>query len=169
VCPTVERPSLIWTVQAEFRPTIATVSETANAVRRIDIFQLPSKGSTMPTFVALVYEAQDPPRDQGAPDFMSYMSRYVTFGEAAGSAIIGGAILMPDWSATTIEVQGGNGGKIVLTDGPHAECKEMLGGVYVLDAADLDAATALAAQIPSAWDGGRVEVRPTMSMSPNDH
>lgn len=40
----------------------------------------------------------------------------------------------------------------------------MLGGFYLLDAPDLDAAIALAAQISSAWDGGRVELRPTLSM-----
>jgi hypothetical protein len=117
----------------------------------------------MPTYVALVYEAGEPLRDPSAPDFVAYMNRYVTFGEIAGPAIVGGAILMPDWSATTIEVRGGRGGDVVLSDGPYVEAKEMLGGFYLLEAEDLDAAIALAAQIPSAWDGGRVELRPLMA------
>jgi hypothetical protein len=118
----------------------------------------------VPIFVAFVYESKDAPRDLDAPTFVAYMNRYVEFGQKAGHAIAGGAVLMPDWSATTIEVQGGQGGKVVLSDGPYVETREMLGGFYLLEAEHLDDAIALAAQIPSAWDGGRVEVRPTMPM-----
>jgi hypothetical protein len=52
-------------------------------------------------------------------------------------------------------------GKTQLTDGPFAETKEQLGGYYLIEAKDLDEATALAAKIPSARFGS-IEVRPIM-------
>ena len=118
----------------------------------------------MTTYVALVYESKDAPRDASKPDFASYIQPYADFGNRARSAITGGAILHHEHTATTISVTGGHGGAVVMHDGPYVECKEMLGGFYLLQAADLDEALALAAQIPAAWDGGRVEIRPTMSM-----
>ena len=50
-------------------------------------------------------------------------------------------------------------GKRLVTDGPFAETKEQLGGYYLIEAADLDEATAIAARIPSAQTGS-IEVRP---------
>ena len=50
---------------------------------------------------------------------------------------------------------------MVTTDGPYAETKEALTGFYLLEAADLDEAIAIAAEIPAAWDGA-VEVRPVI-------
>ena len=52
---------------------------------------------------------------------------------------------------TTITVSGGKGGDILPVDGPYAEAKEVLGGYFLLEAADLDEAVAWAAQIPGAW------------------
>jgi hypothetical protein len=80
------------------------------------------------------------------------------FGEAAGKAgvLLGGEALELSNTATTVRVRDG---ERMLTDGPFAETKEQLGGYYVLEAADLDAALSLAAQIPEAQFGG-VEVRP---------
>jgi hypothetical protein len=54
-------------------------------------------------------------------------------------------------------------GKTVVTDGPFAETKEQLGGYYLIDAPDLDAAMAIAARIPGARLGS-IEVRPIVAM-----
>ena len=54
---------------------------------------------------------------------------------------------------------GGKGGDVLLIDGPYAEAKEVLGGYFLLEAADLDEAIAWAAQIPAAWRG-KIELRP---------
>ena len=56
------------------------------------------------------------------------------------------------------------GDEAVTTDGPYAETKEVLGGFYILECADLDEALRWAAQIPGAWRG-RVEVRPVIDFS----
>ena len=66
--------------------------------------------------------------------------------------------LQPTTTATTVRVRDG---KTMTTDGPFAETREQLGGYYLVEAKDLDAATAMAARIPGARDGS-IEVRPVM-------
>ena len=65
--------------------------------------------------------------------------------------------LAPPETATTVRVEGG---KTLTTDGPFAELKEAIGGYFLYDALDLDAAIELAARVPAARLGGAVEVRP---------
>lgn len=79
----------------------------------------------------------------------------------------GGEALHPTSTATTVRVVDG---RTIATDGPFAETKEALGGLYVVEAADLDQAIAYAAMIPGATYGS-IEVRPilpvpSMDMSP---
>ena len=90
---------------------------------------------------------------------------YAEFGKAAAEAGVlrAGAALHPAESATAITVAGGEGGDLMVTDGPYAEAKEILGGFYLLEAADLDEAIRWAARIPAAWRG-KVEVRPVFAM-----
>lgn len=63
-------------------------------------------------------------------------------------------------NATTVRVRNG---EATTTDGPFAETKEVLGGLYVLDCADLDEAIEYAKQIPDAA-AGAVEVRPVVNV-----
>ena len=71
--------------------------------------------------------------------------------------VLGAEQLQPPGSATTVRVQDG---KTLTTDGPFADTKEILGGLYLLEADNLDLALELAARIPAARMGGAVEVRP---------
>ena len=64
--------------------------------------------------------------------------------------------LQPASTATTVRIRDG---KTLTTDGPFAETREQLGGYYLIEARDLDAATAIAARIPGARFGS-IEVRP---------
>jgi hypothetical protein len=65
--------------------------------------------------------------------------------------------LHPADTATTVRVQDG---RTLTTDGPFIEAKEALGGFFLYEADNLDAAIELAARIPAARMGGAVEVRP---------
>jgi hypothetical protein len=56
-------------------------------------------------------------------------------------------------------------GKTLRTDGPFAETKEQIGGYYIVEAASLDEAATIAAQIPGARLGS-IEVRPITAMPP---
>ena len=64
--------------------------------------------------------------------------------------------LQPAPTATTVRVRDG---KTLTTDGPFAETREQLGGYYLVEAKDLDAALAIATRIPGARYGS-IEVRP---------
>jgi hypothetical protein len=81
------------------------------------------------------------------------------FNEAAGAAVIGGGELTASPKAVSIRTRSAEGQ--LISDGPYAETKEVIGGYYLLEAADLDEATRLAALIPeaSAPTSG-VEIRP---------
>src|SRR5262249_33550194 len=75
------------------------------------------------------------------------------------TGVNGGVQLLPIASTTTVRV---DDGETLLTDGPFIDAKEYLGGFYLIEAEDLDAATAMAARIPAARMGGAVEVRPVL-------
>ena len=62
----------------------------------------------------------------------------------------------------TAKVVSVRGGERIVTDGPFAETKEVLGGVFVIDLPDLDEAIRLAALIPSADRTGAIEIRPVL-------
>ena len=68
----------------------------------------------------------------------------------------GGEALQPTSTATTVR---DDGGKPMVTDGPFAETKEQLGGYYLLDVANLDAAIEWAHKCPAAKYGS-IELRP---------
>ncbi len=68
--------------------------------------------------------------------------------------------LQPAETATCLRVAGG---RTLMTDGPFADTKEVLGGLYLVEAANLDEAIELAARIPPARFGGVVEVRPVVA------
>jgi hypothetical protein len=67
-----------------------------------------------------------------------------------------GSQLQPIATATTVRVRDG---KELVTDGPFAETHEQLGGYFLIEARNLDEATAIAARIPSSRTGS-IEVRP---------
>jgi hypothetical protein len=75
--------------------------------------------------------------------------------EASGQFVTGSQ-LQPISTATSVRVRDG---KELVTDGPFAETHEQLGGYFLIEAKNLDEATAIAARIPSARTG-TIEVRP---------
>ena len=75
--------------------------------------------------------------------------------KASGSWVFAGG-LKPIEDTTVVD---GTGAERVVTDGPFAESKEYLGGFWIIEAADLDAAIDIAGR-GSAACAGRVEVRP---------
>lgn len=86
------------------------------------------------------------------------MASYQAFYEALtkAGAYVGSNRLQPTSNSTTVRVLDG---KTQVLDGPYAESKEQLGGYYLIDAPDLDAALSWAARCPAA-SHGVVEVRP---------
>ncbi len=90
------------------------------------------------------------------------MQAYGAYSEALvkAGAMQGGERLRPSTEATSVRVRGG---KTEVLNGPYAETREQLGGYYLIDAPDLDAALTWAARCPtSAY--GTIEVRPVWEM-----
>ncbi|GAB2670298.1 YciI family protein [Kribbella swartbergensis] len=85
--------------------------------------------------------------------------RHQAFAAANGAALRGGAQLGESNTATSIRSDR-NGG-FVVTDGTFVETKEVMGGYYLIEAADLDEALDIAKQVPAPMGG--VEVRPIVN------
>ncbi len=109
-------------------------------------------------YLLLINSSETLETDMSPEQMGEIMEGYGRFGEEleAAGASLESARLQPAASATTVRIRDG---KLSTTDGPFAETKETLGGFYLIEAPDLDAAIAWAAKIPSASFGG-VEVRP---------
>jgi hypothetical protein len=92
------------------------------------------------------------------------VAAYTAFTEALAKAGVlrGTNRLQPSSAATTVRVVNG---KSQVLDGPYAETKKQLGGYYVIDVADLDAAMSWAARCPAAGHGV-IEVRPLWVSQP---
>jgi hypothetical protein len=106
-------------------------------------------------YMVLIYEDEsNPPPDEAE------MGQWFAYTEELRSAGVhlAGEALHPTESATTVRVKSG---ETVATDGPFAETREQLGGYYVIDVDDLDAAIEWAAKVPNAHKGS-IEVRPVM-------
>lgn len=110
----------------------------------------------MAQYLALTYTADV---DWFAPEQADELAQYRSFAQQDAASIQASAVLHPTGTATVVRVTGGRGGDVVTADGPYAETKEALTGYYVIEAVDLDAAVAVAARIPAAWNGA-VELRP---------
>jgi hypothetical protein len=95
-----------------------------------------------------------PPEDM--PRLFKQVDAFNDEVRAAGAWVFGGGLTMPA-TATTVRPQGD--GEVLLTDGPFAETKEFMGGFWVIEAPDLDAALDWARRGALACEGP-VEVRP---------
>ncbi|MGA2055436.1 MAG: YciI family protein [Bradyrhizobium sp.] len=106
---------------------------------------------------AELFKMSDADRQKMGADYGTFTQSIIQSGHfKAGDG------LQPTTTATTVRVREG---KILTTDGPFAETREQLGGYYLVEAKDLDAAIGIAARIPGAKDGS-IEVRPIMVYSP---
>ncbi len=115
-------------------------------------------------YMLLIYGAPSAEPQYGTPAFAEMMQGYaaVSAKMTADGTLRSGEGLQGVETATSLRVRGG---KVETMDGPFAETKEHLGGYYVIDVPDLDAALKYAALIPSSAYG-TVEVRPLMTYNP---
>jgi hypothetical protein len=112
----------------------------------------------MSQYLVLIYEDEKGWSDGDPAVIEEGMKAHNQFAVDAGEKLRGGQALQPTSTATTIRKDGSGG--FAVTDGPFVETKEALGGYYIIEAADLDEAIALAKKVPAPFGG--VEVRPVM-------
>lgn len=115
-------------------------------------------------YVMLIHHGDTPtPNEEEAwaklsPDEQQQISaEYQAITQTPG--VTPGLWMQPPEMATTVRVQDG---KTLTTDGPFVSVKEALGGYFILEADDLDAAIEIASRVPAARRGGAVEVRPVV-------
>lgn len=112
-------------------------------------------------YVCLIYQGSTPlpgtPEWEGlSPEVQKAVyADYAALNELPGVSP-GLPLGRPD-NATTVRVEDG---RTLATDGPFADSKEAIGGWFVVEAADLDAALEVAAKVPAARLGGAIEIRP---------
>jgi hypothetical protein len=113
-------------------------------------------------YLLMIYNAEGAGPQPGDAEFGQLMQDYFAFSQEMKDRklLVGGEPLEPVNTATTVRVRNG---ETVVSDGPFAETKEVLGGYYLLDCADLDEALECASKIPTAKYGS-VEVRPIMQL-----
>ncbi len=117
--------------------------------------------NTMTQYLLSVWHDRDATPEDIYPSAQERDAAYAATGafneelQASGNWVFAGGLHSP----TTATVVDGTGTDVVMTDGPYSESKEQIGGFWVVEAADLDAALDLAARGSKAC-GGRVEVRP---------
>jgi hypothetical protein len=112
-------------------------------------------------YALLIYSDENVRNGRTDEESRAVTAEYAEILNAPG--VLGGQQLQPVADATTVRVRNG---ETLLTDGPFIDAKEHLGGFFLLEADDLDAATALASRIPAARTGGAVEVRPIVEQPP---
>jgi hypothetical protein len=113
-------------------------------------------------YLLLIYGNEAGMQSASQADVEQMMAAYGAYTEALNKAgvLVDGNRLQPTASATTVRA---SGGKTNVLDGPYAETKEQLGGYYMIEVPDLDAALSWAARCPGA-NHGAIEVRPIWAM-----
>jgi hypothetical protein len=109
-------------------------------------------------YLCLIYSTESQWETMPPAEYTAVMDEYFTFTDrlCEQGKCPAAEGLQPTQAATTVRVRRG---KISTTDGPFAETKEQLGGLYLIDAEDLNDAIQVASRIPSARYGA-IEVRP---------
>ncbi len=105
-------------------------------------------------------ETREPMTDEEMQQFYSRVGLLEEEMKSAGAWLFGGALYEAD-TATVVRV---SGGEVLTTDGPFAESKEHLGGFYIIEAEDLDAALVWASKTTAAVSKP-IEVRPFRHVS----
>jgi hypothetical protein len=111
-------------------------------------------------YLLMIYRSEAELGTMNATDRKNMTAEYGVFTQSIiqSGHFKAGDGLQPTSTATTVRVRDG---KTLTTDGPFAETREQLGGYYLVEAKDLNAALEIAARIPGAKTGS-VEVRPVM-------
>lgn len=112
----------------------------------------------MPEYAILIYDDEAELAKASPETWDLLLKQHTEFGENHGKVIRGGHGLQPTSTATS--VRRAASGDFAVTDGPFPETKEILGGFYIVEAPDLDAAIVIAKDVPAPFGG--VEVRPVM-------
>lgn len=110
-------------------------------------------------YTLLLHYPELTPEELGPEEMQAGMAAFHEYARALDDAgvLVSAEVLQPSSVTTTVSRQNG---ALQVQDGPFADTKEQIGGTFVLDVPDLDAALAWAERCPAA-EWGSIEIRPT--------
>jgi hypothetical protein len=117
---------------------------------------------TLMQYLVMIYASEAEENKMTADEVGKVIQAYAAYTQAltAAGVLLGSNRLRPVADATSVRVRNG---KTEVLNGPYAETREQLGGYYMIDVPDLDAALSWAARCPSS-SVGTIEVRPIWAM-----
>ena len=116
-------------------------------------------------FVLLIHRSPEAYGDKSEAEYAAVVERYEEFvrKQTASSRFIS-AVRLHEPRKTTVVRKSAAASQALISDGPFAETKELLAGLFVLDCESAEQAVALAKSLPAAQDGGAVEIRPVFDL-----
>jgi hypothetical protein len=134
----------------------------ANVIDQARHVAAPRTGETTMKYLVMIYASEADEAKMTPTDVGTILQAYGAYTEALtkSGVLLGRNRLRPSSEATSVRVKGG---KTEVLNGPYAETREQLGGYYLIDVPDLDAALSWAARCPSS-SYGTIEVRPIWEM-----
>ncbi len=114
-------------------------------------------------YVLMIYVSEETTNALSPEDRQEWIQGYAEFHAAVNQQgkWDGGAPLQPIATSTTVQIRNDD---TLITDGPFAETKEQLAGIYILNCENLDEAIDWAKKLPDAKYGS-IEIRPAMDQS----
>jgi hypothetical protein len=113
----------------------------------------------MAEYMLFIWDDEQAWADADPATVEATMAAHRAFIRTHGAALRGGNRLHPSPAATSIRTSAD--GTVTVSDGTFAETKEVIGGYYLIEAADLDEALRIARQVPAPFGG--VEIRPVLA------
>lgn len=116
-------------------------------------------------FVLLIHRSPEAYQQRSEAEYQAVVARYQAFAEeqTAQGRFVSSVRLYEPRKSIVVRKPGGEG-KAVVTDGPFAETKELLAGLFVLQCDSAAEVVEVARSLPAALDGGAVEVRPVFDL-----
>lgn len=117
----------------------------------------------MPRYMLILHDAMPVLAQMSPADMQAIIERYTAWGQKLGAAgqMVGGEKLKDEGGKRLTKSQGA----MVVRDGPYAEAKEVIGGFYMIAAANYDDAVALCRDCPHLDLGGQIELREVDEMN----
>lgn len=115
----------------------------------------------MPQYMILIYDDEAAIAAASPDEFAELLAEHGKFMQNNAAVLRGGSAVQPSSTATTIRTNGS--GEPRVESGPWLQAKHSLGGYYLVEAADLDAALDIGKQVPARFGG--IEVRPLLTFN----
>lgn len=111
----------------------------------------------MPKFMMILHDSMPELAKMSPSDMQAVLARYQAWSASVAQAgkLVGGEKLRDEGGKHLTAPKG----KLIVRDGPYAEAKELIGGYFMIEAADYDEAARLCADCPHLALGGRIELR----------